>query len=149
MQIDKAQSSNNKNTIAKKRHRILAFLMDFIIFVTIGWVIAYLTGGLSEDGFGYELSGVPALLMFGVGFLLWPISEAMSGQTIGKRFFDLKVVSDDFKPITFGQAFARFFLGFLDYIFLAGIIVAAFNKQNKRIGDLVAKTVVIKHRYSS
>lgn len=148
MEIDEVQTFQNHKTIAKIRYRILAFLMDFIIFGTIGWAIAYFTGDLSDDGYGYHLSGIPALLMFGIGFFLWPISEALSGQTIGKRFFDLKVVNDDFKSITFGQAFARFFLGFVDYAFLAGIIVAVFNKQNKRIGDLVAQTIVIKHKYS-
>lgn len=144
-----ASNLNNQRTIAKKRYRILAFFMDFIIFIAIGWVIAYLTDSLYDEGFGFELSGLPALLMFCIGFFLWPISEAIFGQTIGKRFFDLKVVSDNLKPIGFGQAFARFFLGFVDYCFLAGIIVAAFNKHNKRIGDLVANTVVIKYKYSS
>ena len=88
--MDLVQNLDRQNRIAKKRYRILAFLMDFIIFISIGWVIAYVSGDLYEDSFGYHLSGLPAFLMFVIGFLLWPISEALYGQTIGKRFFDLK-----------------------------------------------------------
>ena len=87
--------------------------------------------------------------MFVIGFLLWPISEAIYGQTIGKRFFDLEVVDYNLKPISLGQAFARFFLGFCDYFMLVGILVASFDKENRRIGDLIAKTVVIKHKRPS
>ena len=57
---------------------------------------------------------------------------------------DLKAVTNDLKPIGIGQAFGRFFMGFIDYMFLIGLIIAATNKQNKRIGDMVANTIVIR-----
>lgn len=80
-----------------------------------------------------------------LALILWPVSEGMWGQTIGKRFLDLKVMTTDYKPIGLGMAFVRFFLGFIDYIFFAiGLIVATFNKQNNRIGDLAADTVVVR-----
>lgn len=91
-----------------------------------------------------NLNGLPALGMMIIGIFLWPMSEGVFGQTIGKRMLNLKVVTDNYQPIGIGQAFGRFFLGFIDYIFLIGIIVAANNKQNKRIGDLVANTIVIR-----
>ena len=53
------------------------------------------------------------------------------------------VVSDNYQPVGMGQAFGRFFMGFFDYMFLIGLIVAASNKQNKRLGDLVANTIVV------
>ena len=130
--------------IAKKRHRILAFIIDFYIFGIIGFILGFLFGTPSQDEIGYSLNGLPAFGMMLIGFFLWPISEGICGQTIGKRFLNLKVVSNDFKRIGIGQAFGRFFLGFIDYIFLTGIIVAANNKQNKRIGDLLANTIVIR-----
>ena len=90
-----------------------------------------------------DSNGLPALVMFLVGFFLWPISEGIWGRTIGKRLLNLKVVTDDFEPIGMGQEFGRFILGFLDYIFLIGLIIATTNKQNKRIGDIAAKTIVV------
>ena len=50
----------------------------------------------------------------------------------------------NYKPIGIGQALGRFLLGFIDYMFLIGIIIAANNKQNKRIGDLAANTIVVR-----
>ena len=34
--MDLVQNLDRQNRIAKKRYRILAFLMDFIIFISIG-----------------------------------------------------------------------------------------------------------------
>lgn len=129
--------------IAKKRTRIGAFLIDIFIFWSIAMIVGIFYGTPHEEGIGYSLNGLPALVMFFVGFFLWPISEGIWGQTIGKRLLNLKVVTDDFEPIRMGQAFGRFILGFLDYIFLIGLIIAATNKQNKRIGDMAAKTIVV------
>lgn len=75
------------------------------------------------------MTGLAAFGMFLCGFFLWPISEGIWGQTIGKIFLDLKVLNDNYKPIGMGQAFGRFFLGFIDYIFLNGLIIAANNNR--------------------
>ncbi|WP_421804447.1 RDD family protein [Flagellimonas sp.] len=129
--------------IAKKRIRIGAFLIDIFIFWSIAMIVGIFYGTPHEEGIGYSLNGLPALVMFLVGFFLWPISEGIWGRTIGKRLLNLKVVTDDFEPIGMGQEFGRFILGFLDYIFLIGLIIATTNKQNKRIGDIAAKTIVV------
>lgn len=129
--------------IAKKRTRIGAFSIDIFIFWSIAMIVGIFYGTPHEEGLGYSLNGLPALAMFLVGLFMWPISEGIWGQTIGKRLLNLKVVTDDFEPIGIGQAFGRFILGFLDYIFLIGLIIAATNKQNKRIGDMAAKTIVV------
>lgn len=136
------ETQNRGFEIAKKRYRIGAFLIDFFIYWLIGMIIGIFFGTHNDQG-GFSFNGLPAFGMFLIGFFLWPISEGIWGQTIGKRFLDLKVVTNEFKPIGIGKAFGRFFLGFIDYIFLIGLIVAANNKQNKRIGDLAANTIVI------
>ncbi len=130
--------------IAKKRNRVLAFLIDFFIFWLLGMVIGIFFGTPDKEELGFNLNGLPALGMFLFGFFLWPISEGVFGKTIGKRFLNLEVVSNNYESIGIGQAFVRFFLGFIDYIFLIGLIIASTNKQNKRIGDMVANTVVVK-----
>ncbi len=138
------ETQNTEFEIAKKRYRILAFIIDFYIFGIIGFILGLFFGTPLENEVGYNMKGLPALGMMLIGLFLWPISEGICGQTIGKRILNLKVVTNEFKPIGIGQAFGRFFLGFVDYIFLIGIIVAANNKQNKRIGDLAANTIVIR-----
>ena len=137
------ETQNSGFEIAKKRYRIGAFLIDFFIYWLIGMIIGIFFGTPNDEG-GFSFNGLPAFGMFLIGFFLWPISEGIWGQTIGKRFLDLKVVTNEFEPIGIGQAFGRFFLGFIDYIFLIGLIIASTNKQNKRIGDLAANTIVVR-----
>lgn len=142
--IEKWDEEHNQVEIAKKRYRILAFIIDFFIFWLIGMILGFFFGEpLSNGEVGYNLSGLPALFQFLIGFYLWPISEGLSGQTLGKKILNLKVVTTEYKPIGIGQAFGRFFLGFIDWIFLIGIIVASVNHKKQRIGDLAAGTLVI------
>ena len=122
--------------------RILAFILDFLIYSLIGYVMGIFFGTPNGEG-GYRLRGLPAFIMFGIGISLWPISEALSGQTIGKRILKIKVVSNSNEKISIGQAIGRNLLGIVDYMLLLGLIVSNFNKKNKRIGDLAAKTIVI------
>lgn len=134
--------------IAKNRYRIGAFFIDAIILSIISIIIGVFFGTPLENEIGYELNGLPGLGMMIIVFFLWPISEGIWGQTIGKRLFDLKVVNDNFEQIEIRQAFGRFFLGFIDYMFFIGLIIAKVNKQNKRIGDLGANTIVVRIKKS-
>ena len=129
--------------IAKIRMRVLAYLINLLVFWLIGITLGHFFGELSADG-SIHFKGLSAFVLFVCGFIIWPISEGLTGQSIGKWFLNLKVLKDDSESITLGHSFVRFFLGFLDYIFCIGIIIAYNDKLNKRLGDLVAKTVVVK-----
>lgn len=101
-------------------------------------------GESNYQGNGYEVTGFPAFFLFLIGIMLWPISESMFGQTIGKRLVGIRVLNgENYKHLSFGQALIRFIFGYIDILFFIGLIVASKNKENKRIGDYVAKTVVI------
>jgi uncharacterized RDD family membrane protein YckC len=130
--------------LASKRYRMLAFVIDYLIFVTIFSVMCVFYGEPSEDGVGYHLSGTPAFITTLIGVFLWPFSEAFSGQTIGKRLVGIKVVNESFREIKTSQAFVRFIFGLIDFSCLfVGLIVASNNKNKQRIGDQIAKTLVI------
>jgi uncharacterized RDD family membrane protein YckC len=133
----------DKFPLAHIGHRILAFLIDVLIYWTLGFIIGIFFGTPLEGEIGYSFKGFPAFVLFLLGFVLWPISEGLSGQTIGKRILNIKVVKDNLQPIGMSHAFGRFFIGFIDYMFLIGIIIAATNKKNKRIGDMIVNTIVV------
>jgi uncharacterized RDD family membrane protein YckC len=44
--------------------------------------------------------------------------------------------------------FYFYFLGFLDFFLLIGIIVALINKNNQRIGDSAAGSFVVKSKFN-
>ena len=112
---------NCGSEITKKRYRISAFLIIWLIRMTIGIFF----GTPHEEGIGYRC---PAFSWMCSGLFLWPISEGIWGQTIGKRIMDLKVVTNDLKPIRIRQTFGYIFLGFIDYMLLIGLIITATNK---------------------
>ena len=127
--------------------RVSASLIDIFSYYLTGVVLGLFFDTQDDGIFSYNLQGMGALISFGFMFFLWPISEGVWGQTIGKRFLDIRVVTKEHKPINLGQAFGRFFLGIIDCIFLTGIVVATINKNNQRIGDAAARTFVIKSKY--
>lgn len=130
--------------IAKKRERIVASLFDIMLYFLIFMLFIYLWGEPNDERNGHEVTGFPAFFLFLIGIMLWPISESMFGQTIGKRLVGIRVLNgENYKHLSFGQAFLRFIFGYIDILFFIGLIVASTNKDNKRIGDYVARTVVI------
>ena len=128
--------------IANTRARIIASVIDFCIFCIIGAIFGYFFGEPTE-GIGFGLYGTPALIIMLIGFFLWPISEGVWGQTLGKRILGIKVLTDYYEPIDITASVTRYILGCIDYILLIGIIVVATNKMNKRIGDMAANTIVV------
>ncbi|UTW61272.1 RDD family protein [bacterium SCSIO 12741] len=125
-------------------YRIAAFTVDFLIFYAIGWIMGYFFGTRGESDLDYHLDGIAGLVWMAIGLFLWPISEAIWGKTIGKRVLKIEVISADNQAISFLQAFGRCIVGLADQIFLVGLVVAIMNPRNQRLGDLAAKTIVIR-----
>jgi uncharacterized RDD family membrane protein YckC len=70
-----------------------------------------------------------------------------NGQTPGKRVVGLRVVKENGASITIVDAAIRNFLravDFLPFFYILGTIVMMGSRQNTRIGDLAARTVVVK-----
>lgn len=134
--------TNELMKIAKKRDRILSFIIDFLIYSVIILIFGYFFGEKNENG--YHITGFPAFLLFLIGLGLWPLNEAFTGQTFGKMIVGLKVLNrSNYKDISGTQAFVRFGMGIFDSFFMIGLIVATTNKNKQRIGDLVADSIVI------
>ena len=131
--------------IALKRTRIAAALIDFLIFWVICFVICIFLGDYQQDseGIGFELRGFPAFLAASAWFLLVPINEGITGQTIGKKFLKIKVVRKDLRPTNIWTSLVRHLLDVIDLMLFIGLLVASLDKQKRRIGDLLAGTIVI------
>jgi len=87
-----------------------------------------------------------AFLVFWCYFLLF---EALNhGRTPGKRLMGIRVVMDTGHPITFAAAAVRNLIRVVDGLpfGLVGLAFVLFHPQNKRLGDIVAGTVVARDR---
>jgi len=69
-----------------------------------------------------------------------------NGQTPGKRLVRLRVIGDSGRPITVYEAVVRNLLRIIDQLpglYVVGIISVFLTARNKRLGDIVAGTVVV------
>jgi len=72
-----------------------------------------------------------------------------NGQTPGKRAMHIRVLKDGGGPISFLDAALRNLLRPIDSsgpTCAFGIVFIFFNRHNKRIGDIVARTIVVRER---
>src|SRR5207244_1814355 len=81
-------------------------------------------------------------------FLLF---EALNGgRTPGKRLMGIRVVMDTGHPLTFTAAAVRNLVRIVDmqplFTYQVGLAFVLFHAQNKRLGDIVAGTVVVRDR---
>ncbi|HTC23030.1 MAG TPA: RDD family protein, partial [Gemmatimonadales bacterium] len=143
--------------IAGVGSRVLAALVDTgILLVTAaagGLLVAVLTSYdiLPRSGAG---GAWLAALLIGAGFALWNgyfiLFEGLrGGQSPGKRFAGIRVVQDTGHPVTTGSAVIRNLLRIADALpppYLLGLALIAFHPRGKRLGDLVAGTVVVRDR---
>ena len=67
----------------------------------------------------------------------------MWGQTLGKMALQIRVVSMDGGPLSFGQAVGRYFATFLSALILGiGFIMAGVRSDKRALHDLLAGTRV-------
>ena len=138
---------NSKLILAKWTDRFLAWIIDFILISTILTAIIFLTFGtiyyeLDEGGFWAENTQyIPASVLF---LIYWIVSEYKTGQSVGKKILNLKIVSlDGKKPSLKGIILSSFGKSFLLPIdVLLGWILT--NQKRQRIFNKLGDTVIIK-----
>lgn len=140
--------------------RALATIVDSLI-LTVGYVVLFIlffvllfavpskgTESAFENG-PIWVFAIVVLLSFLLQWGYFAGFEALwKGQTPGKRYLDIRVISDSGAPISAAQAIGRNLLRIVDSVpmYGIGIVAVMLNKQHKRLGDMVAGTVVVHER---
>jgi uncharacterized RDD family membrane protein YckC len=132
--------------------RLVAGVVDAVLQLTVLFgLLALLTAVSSStsEAANSALSLV-VLVLVGIGYPV-VFESLLRGRTPGKAVMGLRVVRDDGGPIVFRHAFVRGLAGaFLERpgitFYVAGIVTMLLNPQGKRIGDLLAGTVVLQER---
>jgi uncharacterized RDD family membrane protein YckC len=140
--------------IARMPTRALACAIDvllqgIVLVVLIALLAGFLFGSDTSEALAVALIFIVVLLVV-VGYRV--VMETLTrGRTLGKMVLGLKVVRDDGSSIRFRHALVRtlmwFFVDFAPWFAACpGIVASLMNKQGKRVGDMVAGTVVIRER---
>ena len=122
--------------------RSLAYALDWFIRITVFAVAATILGVVKGVGVGLLL-----LVYFGLEWLYPIVFELLPGAaTPGKRALGLQVMMDTGLPITPSAAVTRNLLRVADFMPVAfgfGLLSMLLRRDFKRLGDIVAGTLVV------
>jgi uncharacterized RDD family membrane protein YckC len=135
--------------------RLLACLIDGVIFIVVGSVVMFATGfnpaKLAQASDPNAVAGMMAALVLAdvVNFVLFILYDVLLtgslGGTLGKRALGLRVVTAGGERVSYLRALGRFFAkipsGMVCYI---GFIMAAFMSEKRALHDLICSTRVVK-----
>jgi uncharacterized membrane protein SpoIIM required for sporulation/uncharacterized RDD family membrane protein YckC len=146
-------------TIAGVGSRVAAALIDYLLclllFILIIVGMAFLganrlarIGGTSSDAWALAIIVLAQFFILWGYYVLW--EGLADGQTPGKRYMRLRVVSDGGYSVSFAGSAIRNLVRIVDmqpvFTYGAGIISIVATKQGKRLGDLAAGTIVVREQ---
>jgi uncharacterized membrane protein SpoIIM required for sporulation/uncharacterized RDD family membrane protein YckC len=133
--------------------RIAAALYDgvAIFALTLLCTLAFSVLGAFTRWMGSWAGALLFLLWFAILWGYFTLFEALGGgRTPGKRRLGIRVVMDTGHPITLQAALIRNLIRLVDVqpfpTYAIALLFVSFRKDNKRLGDIVAGTIVVRDR---
>lgn len=150
-EIETPEHIRFRHRVAGPSRRVFAFVIDAVLrygFVLLIALFAVLGEVLVADELGHASQGLILVTLFVVEWCYYVLCEAlMSGRSPGKALFRLRVVSSDGHPLTLTSSMLRNLLRAADMLpafsYAIGLAVMSRDGRFRRLGDLVAGTMVI------
>ncbi len=146
-----SESPVNQDETRVVGRRVVQYIIDYIL-VNIIPALAY---GLLDrgsgflHGFGWALATLISLVVYLWYWVLRPNSH--QGQTFGMQLLGLRIISKGGGPASMPQYFVRAVLLVIDTLFfgLVGLITMMASRYHQRVGDHLARTLVVGANYGS
>lgn len=136
--------------VARLPTRMLSYAIDLVLMVAVFAALVLVATTVVDH---LSDSWVAALSVAGVVgvFLGYPVAfdTLNRGRTVGKLALGLRTVRDDGGAVTLGQALVRGIAGLVDFVLTSGagaLVSTVFSDRDKRLGDRLAGTFVIRER---
>jgi len=131
--------------------RCVAAMIDYFILVIILLIVTLLFAmGLRGSSTGSWGLAALALIQFCIVTFYHLFFEFLwNGQTPGKRWIGIRVIQSNGLPLTTSGAIIRNLLRLFDFlpvVYGVGLIALFATKHTQRLGDLAAKTIVVRER---
>ncbi len=136
--------------------RFIAIVVDYLILIAGGFVFTLLLVVVvtAVHAFAsWSENWVIAFIFILVFLVTWgyfALFEAFwNGKTPGKRAAKIRVIHRSGRAISFVEALARNLVRYIDYLpgfYAVGVVAIFMSKQNQRLGDMVAGTLVVHDR---
>jgi uncharacterized RDD family membrane protein YckC len=135
-------------TLAGLGSRFIAVLIDSLLkgVVLLGLYFAL----VREGDVGLALFSIGSFLLFYGYDVLFEVLAG--GRTPGKRWSGLRVVTRDGRPVGLVASAIRNLLRLVDFlpsVYIAGSVSILASRDNQRLGDMVAGTIVVRERGST
>jgi len=141
-------------TIAGIGSRFLALALDTLIQIAVAIVAGFAgafilaaTAALAPR-LAVWTGAILVVFYFLLYFGYYALFEIIwNGQTPGKRVIGIRVVKDSGRPLTPAESIGRNLMRIVDwlpFLYAIGIVSAVLTKENKRLGDLVAGSLVVR-----
>lgn len=162
IRIETPESTELEFTLAGIGNRAFALVIDYIIlnlsmlallvvpsFLLYFFAFETTLPWLDEASSQWIIAGT-ALILYGlyVGYFVG-FETLWQGQTPGKRRAKIRVIRDNAQPVGLFQATLRALLRPVDDILFVGFLFILLSKQEKRLGDWLASTLVVQTEQSS
>jgi uncharacterized RDD family membrane protein YckC len=138
--------------LASEGDRIVAVIVDTIIVGIVSLVIfiplALLVGFFTFGSFAFLFFGPAFLVTWLLWLLYFTYFESTSGATLGKQIMRIRVVDETtMQHLDFGRSLVRNILRIIDWLpffYLIGFILIVANEKKQRLGDMAARSLVVK-----
>lgn len=146
--MTETNSAAREVQIASLGVRVFGAIVDILIIVVIWSAFGLAFGKAPASGVGFELEGTPALFSFAGMLAYFVVTEAVWGGTPGKMLIGMRVVNEeDGAVIGWQRSIVRNLLRVVDVfpaLYLVGFFFAVSSPKTQRLGDRIARTVVIR-----
>jgi uncharacterized RDD family membrane protein YckC len=157
LKIDTPENVTFDYDVAGIGSRFLAALLDtflLILLQIILWgsfiLIDSITMSQVQGKIGswiVAIAGIVSFLFFWGYYVFFEI--LWNGQTPGKRLVGLRVIRMDGTPVTASEVIIRNLVRLIDFLptmYGVGVVTMFINSNSRRVGDLVAGTIVVHDR---
>lgn len=160
--LETPESVELEFTLAGIGNRTYALIIDYIVLgillflsVVIASFLTYQVGvndfieGRREDIIRW-IWAIELLIFFAiyVGYFVF-FETIWQGQTPGKKRANIRVIADNGRTVDVSKTILRSLLRPIDDILFIGVFLIVLTKKEKRIGDIVAGTLVIQEDKST
>jgi uncharacterized RDD family membrane protein YckC len=144
------ESPVNRDETQVVGRRVVQYFIDYILVNIIPGIAYWLLdrGSGFLHGFGWALATLISLVVYLWYWVLRPNSH--QGQSIGMQLLGVRVISKSGGPASMLQYFVRAVLLVIDTLFfgLVGLITMMASRYHQRVGDHLARTLVVGAGYA-
>jgi uncharacterized RDD family membrane protein YckC len=144
IKIQTSQNIELEYELAGIGDRLVAYIIDFLIYVAYGTSVYLVADATGATVFGGWL---PLILLLPIFFYQLLCEIFLNGQSLGKKARQIKVISLNGNQPNIGQYLIRWIFRIVDDMIGSGviaIITISLSEKAQRVGDLLAGTTVVR-----